>query len=82
MSGATRGHLAMLLFSALVAGSFSLGALMANMISPTAFTALRFLLAGMIIGALVFATSGLPRRALRPPGAMRCWARFSPATSS
>ena len=46
MSGATRGHLAMLLFSALVAGSFSLGALMANMISPVAFTAVRFLFAG------------------------------------
>jgi drug/metabolite transporter (DMT)-like permease len=62
-----RGHLAMLLFSALVAGSFSLGALMANLISPTAFTALRFLLAGVIIGSLVFATTGLTRQALAAP---------------
>ncbi|MGB3315756.1 MAG: DMT family transporter, partial [Albidovulum sp.] len=67
MSGPARGHLAMLVFSALVAGSFSLGALMANMISPVAFTALRFLLAGAIIGTLVFATTGLPRRALAAP---------------
>ncbi len=67
MSGPMRGHLAMLLFSALVAGSFSLGALMANLISPTAFTALRFLLAGAIIGALVFATTGMPRQALAAP---------------
>ncbi|MDI3337667.1 DMT family transporter [Defluviimonas aestuarii] len=67
MSGPMRGHLAMLLFSALVAGSFSLGALMANLISPTAFTALRFLLAGVIIGSLVFATTGLTRQALAAP---------------
>jgi drug/metabolite transporter (DMT)-like permease len=67
MSAPARGHLAMLLFSALVAGSFSLGALMASMISPVAFTALRFLLAGVIIGILVFATTGLPRRALVAP---------------
>lgn len=67
MSGPMRGHLAMLLFSALVAGSFSLGALMANLISPIAFTALRFLLAGVIIGSLVFATTGLTRQALAAP---------------
>ena len=67
MSGTTRGHLAMLLFSALVAGSFSLGALMANMISPVAFTAVRFFLAGVIIGVAVFATTGLPRTALQSP---------------
>ena len=40
-----RGHLAMLAFSALIAGSFSLGSLMANMVSPVAFSAVRFLLA-------------------------------------
>ena len=45
MSESARGHLAMLAFSALIAGSFSLGGLMANMISPVAFSAARFLLA-------------------------------------
>ncbi|OYX43549.1 MAG: EamA family transporter [Rhodobacterales bacterium 32-67-9] len=67
MSAAARGHLAMLLFSALVAGSFSLGVLMANAISPVAFTALRFILAAAIIGGAAQATGGLPRGAFRSP---------------
>ena len=47
-----RGHLAMLLFSALVAGSFSLGAIMADQIAPVALMAARFLIAGAVIGIL------------------------------
>ncbi|MGB3146418.1 MAG: EamA family transporter, partial [Paracoccaceae bacterium] len=39
MTGAQRGHLAMVVFSALVSGSFSLGSMMANLVSPTAFSA-------------------------------------------
>ena len=35
-----KGHLAMLTFSALVAGSFSLGSMSANLISPAALNAL------------------------------------------
>lgn len=46
MSFHGRGHLAMLLFSALVAGSFSLGSLAANEIAPAALNAVRFLIAG------------------------------------
>lgn len=61
------GHLAMALFSMLVAGSFPLGAMMANAISPVAFTALRFLLSGMIIGGAALLTTGLPRQAARAP---------------
>ncbi len=64
---AARGHLAMLLFSALVAGSFSLGALAANEIAPTALNAVRFLIAGSVIGAVAWASGGLTRRALRAP---------------
>ena len=45
-----RGHLAMLSFSALVAGSFSLGALVANDIDPQAITAARFVLATVVMG--------------------------------
>lgn len=56
-----RGHLAMLLFSALVAGSFSLGALAANEIAPAALNALRFLIAAIVIGVAALATQGLPR---------------------
>ena len=46
LSQAARGHLAMLAFSALVAGSFSLGAMAARFVSPSALTVARFALAG------------------------------------
>ena len=49
----------MLLFSALVAGSFSLGARVADLVDPVAFTALRFWLAAAVIGAALGATGGL-----------------------
>ena len=45
-----RGHLAMLGFSALVAGSFSLGAIVANDIDPQAITAARFVFATVVMG--------------------------------
>ncbi|MGO4853778.1 DMT family transporter [Phaeovulum sp. W22_SRMD_FR3] len=55
MSQAFRGHLAMLTFSALVAGSFSLGALTAPLITPTALNTMRFALAaGLVIGLALF----------------------------
>jgi drug/metabolite transporter (DMT)-like permease len=53
VSAAAVGHLAMLLFSALVAGSFSLGALAANEISPLALSALRFVVATVLVGGLL-----------------------------
>ena len=52
-----RGHIAMLAFSALVAGSFSLGTRIANDIDPQAITSLRFVLAAIIMG-LVAALQG------------------------
>ena len=59
-----QGHLAMLLFSALVAGSFSLGARVADLVDPVAFTALRFWLAVLVIGVGLGATGGFrPTRA-------------------
>lgn len=64
---ARRGHLAMLAFSALVAGSFSLGALAAPFVDPGALSALRFLLAGLLVGMAALATTGLPRRAWVAP---------------
>ncbi|MGB7261041.1 MAG: DMT family transporter [Albidovulum sp.] len=67
MTPASRGHLAMLSFSALVAGSFALGGQMANMVSPIAFTALRFAVASVIIGVAALATSGVSRRAFHAP---------------
>ncbi|MCX7644001.1 MAG: DMT family transporter [Rhodobacteraceae bacterium] len=64
---ALRGHLAMLAFSGLVAGSFSLGTMIAGEIDPLAVTFARFLIAIAVIGALALATTGIPRSALRAP---------------
>ncbi|MFO6464715.1 DMT family transporter [Jannaschia sp. KMU-145] len=67
MTEAGRGHAAMLLFSALVAGSFPLGAAAANDIAPAALNAVRFALAAGIIGIAVAARGGVPRAALSAP---------------
>ncbi|WP_193748871.1 DMT family transporter [Leisingera sp. ANG-Vp] len=67
VSEALRGHLAMLAFSALVAGSFSLGVMVANEIAPAALNAARFLIAGGVIGAAVLATRGFRREDYRAP---------------
>ncbi len=57
----------MLAFSALVAGSFALGSMAANLIAPAALNALRFAIAAAVIGALAGVTTGLPRRAAEAP---------------
>ncbi len=67
MTEAKRGHLAMLAFSALVAGSFSLGSMAAPHIAPQALNAVRFVLAAALLGALVMATGGFDRGAFRAP---------------
>ncbi len=46
-----RGHLAMLTFSALIAGSFSLGVQIANDIEPGALTTVRFAIAAVVVFA-------------------------------
>ncbi len=66
LSQPARGHLAMLAFSALVAGSFSLGGLAAPFIDPGALAVVRFLLAGALVGAAATAT-GIPRQAWVAP---------------
>jgi drug/metabolite transporter (DMT)-like permease len=67
LSQPARGHLAMLAFSALVAGSFSLGVLAAPEIDPGALSAVRFVLAGMLVGAVALATTGISRSAFAAP---------------
>lgn len=67
MSPALKGHLAMFAFSALVAGSFSLGSMVANDIEPAALNAVRFWIAAAIIGAAVLATGGQLRPAAHAP---------------
>lgn len=64
---ALRGHLAMLAFSALVGGSFSLGAMAANLVAPAALNAARFLIAGVVIGTAAALTTGFPTGAVRAP---------------
>ena len=60
---ALRGHLAMLAFALLVAGSFSLGAKAANDIAPTALNAARFGIATLLMLAIALALGSPPRRA-------------------
>lgn len=67
LTPALQGHLAMLCFSALVAGSFSLGAMAAHDIASGALNAVRFAVAGAILGAAVLATGGLPKSAWQAP---------------
>ena len=67
VSEALRGHLAMLLFSALVAGSFSLGVMVANEIAPAALNAARFGIAAVVIGIAAMATTGMRRVHFQAP---------------
>ncbi len=67
MSPQAAGHLAMLLFSALVAGSFALGTLVANEISPVALNAVRFWIAALIVGAFAVGKVGISRADLKAP---------------
>jgi drug/metabolite transporter (DMT)-like permease len=83
LSQSARGHLAMLLFSALVAGSFSLGAMAAPYVSPSALTVLRFAIAAMLVGAVAALTVGVPRSTWVAPwrygilgGLMACYFVF------
>lgn len=68
LSPSARGHLAMLAFSALVAGSFSLGARTANLLDPAALTLVRFVVAvgAMAVVAKLFA-GGIRRQHLVAP---------------
>jgi drug/metabolite transporter (DMT)-like permease len=67
LSQGARGHLAMLAFSVLVAGSFSFGSLIANQIDPVALTAARFVLAGVVIGTAAALGPGLRPAHFRAP---------------
>lgn len=67
MSPTAQGHLAMLGFSAFVAGSFPLGALVAPHIDPAALTAVRLLLACLVLGAIAVARGEASPTVLREP---------------
>ncbi|WP_085848369.1 DMT family transporter [Pacificibacter marinus] len=59
----------MLIFSCLVAGSFSLGgmAMKTETITPIAFNGLRFIIATCAVGVLAMATGGINRSAMAAP---------------
>ncbi len=57
----------MLLFSGVVSGSFALGGLIANLISPLALSAIRFALAAAVIAVIAVPTVGIPRATFRAP---------------
>lgn len=67
MSPVQRAHGAMLLFSILVAGSFSLGVLIANDIAPMALNAVRFGIAAVVIGTVAGLSGKLQRHHFRAP---------------
>ncbi|MCC6007347.1 MAG: DMT family transporter [Rhodobacteraceae bacterium] len=68
LSRRAEGHGAMLLFSAMGAGSCSLGAMAANEIAPTALNAFRFLISALMLGVIVaLAGPGLRRADFRAP---------------
>lgn len=67
MTPQAQGHLAMLVFSGLVAGSFALGGMVANEIAPLALNAVRFVIAGVAVGAVAVLTTGIPRTAFAAP---------------
>ncbi len=61
MSDALRGHAAMLLFSMLVAGSFSLGSMAAPHVDPELVTVFRFAIAALILGRICAVRGELKR---------------------
>ncbi len=67
MTPAAQGHLAMLAFSALIAGSFSLGGMAAQHIAPAALNIARFALAALVAGSLALSLGKLPRSAFAAP---------------
>jgi drug/metabolite transporter (DMT)-like permease len=64
-SEALRGHLAMLAFSVVVGGSFSMGSMIAGDIAPMAVTAARFLFAALVLAGAAMVLPLGPRRGFR-----------------
>lgn len=70
---ALRGHLAMLAFSVVVAGSFTAGGLIANDIAPSAVTALRFAAASILLMGLALALGAAGGRGPRAADLAAPW---------
>lgn len=63
----TQGHLAMLAFSAAVAGSFSLGGMVGPFIDPAVLNAVRFVVAAVILWAVALSVGGVTRAVFAAP---------------
>ncbi|GGB07489.1 DMT family transporter [Allosediminivita pacifica] len=66
LSQSARGHIVMLTFSALVAGSFSLGRMAAPFVDPAVLNAVRFVVAALALGVLAL-KSGAGREVFDAP---------------
>ena len=66
-SNELKGHLAMLAFSGLVAGSFALGVRVANDITPAAFTLIRFVIAVSILLTIILIKTEFTKRVFDAP---------------
>ena len=67
VTAALRAHFAMLCFSALIAGSFSLGGMAANFISPLALNGIRFIFAAAIVGGASMVMGQMSLRHFQAP---------------
>lgn len=67
MTATLRAHVAMLIFSIMVAGSFALLGIVATDISPISLNALRFTMAAAIMGTVSYATGNAGREVWRAP---------------
>jgi drug/metabolite transporter (DMT)-like permease len=67
MTTTLRAHVAMLIFSIMVAGSFALLGIVATDISPISLNALRFTMAAAIMGTVAYATGNAGREVWRAP---------------
>ena len=62
MTEAAKGHAAMIVFAALVSGSFSLGGMAAPYLDPGAFNAVRFVIASLAMGLIAWFSGGMAAR--------------------
>ncbi|MCH1535105.1 MAG: DMT family transporter [Amylibacter sp.] len=61
MTSEFKGHLAMLCFSAFIAGSFALGSMISNNLSPLIVTVIRFMITALFLGGLIYFTQTIKK---------------------
>jgi len=61
MTSELKGHLAMLCFSAFIAGSFALGSIISSNLSPLIVTVIRFAITTLFLGGIIYFTQSVKR---------------------